>query len=352
MKASQVFDAVVTCIKSYWPENRRRDDQKGIALMIWGKPGIGKTAVVKQAIKHVRETEWPEFKSHLVVSHLLDVVDYHGTPMITTEPNIDDRRTIWTPPYFIDRDPNSRGTIFFDELPASSYQVQCALHPFIYGGECGRQTKPDAWSVIAAGNYTEDRCVSHKLEKALESRFDHLDFEMDAAELLTYARKTGWHRNVLAYLGMRPDMIHKFDPEGTEHNFPCPRTWEMVSDLLYLNPPASVRYYMVQGLVGKGAATEFANLEKMITQMPDPKHVLANPATAPVPKDAAVCYALCNALSHNVDASTLANLMEYAKRLPPDLRVKMIEDVATLHADLAQEKSFMAWRIANLKMGA
>ena len=76
----------------------------------------------------------------------------------------------------------------------------------------------------------------------LASRFVHLEIRVDAQDWLAWAAANGIAPEVLFYIQMRPDMLHQFDPQSREKAFCCPRTWEMVSNIVNRRiGPRSVR---------------------------------------------------------------------------------------------------------------
>ncbi len=94
-------------------------------LMIWGPPGIGKSAVVRA----VAEQEGIGFIDLRLSQR--DPVDLRGIPV----PRED--RTDWLPSGDWPREPESRGILLFDELTAADRSVQVAAYEMILDRRLG-----------------------------------------------------------------------------------------------------------------------------------------------------------------------------------------------------------------------
>ena len=86
----------------------------------------------------------------------------------------------------------------------------------------------------------------------LASRFVHLEIRVDATDWCAWGAANGIAPEVLFFIQMRPELLHAFNPQSTEKAFPCPRTWEMVSNIVHrrggLDPVAERALY--RGTVG------------------------------------------------------------------------------------------------------
>ena len=78
---------------------------------------------------------------------------------------------------------------------------------------------------------------------------------------------------MLFYIQMRPDLLHAFDPEAKEKAFCCPRTWEIVSNVVNQrgNLDPTVERALFRGTVGEAAAVEFSAFLKVWRELPHPR---------------------------------------------------------------------------------
>ena len=127
-----------------------------------------------------------------------------------------------------------------------------------------------------------------------------------------------WNRSeVLFFVSMRPELLHAFNPQSTEKAFPCPRTWEMVSNIVHrrggLDPVAERALF--RGTVGEAAAVEFSAFLKVWHELPHPRTVIDDPEGAVVPGNASALIALCGSLYRMADDINLGAIVTYATRL-------------------------------------
>ena len=114
-----------------------------------------------------------------------------------------------------------------------------------------------------------------------------------------------------------PSFWHAFNPQSTEKAFPCPRTWEMVSNIVHrrggLDPVAERALF--RGTVGEAAAVEFSAFLHVWHELPHPRTVIDDPEGAVVPGNASALIALCGSLYRMADDINLGAIVTYATRL-------------------------------------
>ena len=108
------------------------------AVMIWGPPGVGKSAVVAR----VAREQGLEFID--VRLSQLAPTDLRGLPV----PKNGTSR--WFPPEFLPR--GGTGILFLDELNMAPPTMQGVAQQLILDRKVGSYELPDGWLVWAAGN--------------------------------------------------------------------------------------------------------------------------------------------------------------------------------------------------------
>lgn len=322
MKSSMVKSSLRLCYKARRP------------VFLWGPPGVGKSQVVRQ----VADADGLELRDVRAV--LLDPVDLRGLPSING-----DGRAHWAVPDFLPR--AGSGLLFLDELNAAPPLVQAACYQLILDRALGEYRLPDDWQVVGAGNRVTDRAVVNRMSSALGSRFIHVDLDVDLGEWVAWALGAGVALEVVAFLRFRPSLLHVFDPAKNERTFPCPRTWEFVSDVFKCAPSASSEFELFAGVVGEGAAAEFVGFLKVFRSLPDVDALLLNPSTGAVPSDPAVLYALAGALARKATAANFGRVVDYAKRIPSEFSVLLVRDAVRLHPDVQSCRAFVQWASDN-----
>ena len=122
----------------------------------------------------------------------------------------------------------------------------------------------------------------------------HLEIRVDADDWLEWGAASGIAPEVLFYITYEADLLHRFDPQSKEKAFPCPRTWEFVSNIVKNRnglDPATERG-LFRGTVGEAAAVEFSAFLNVWRELPHPRAVLNDPANADIPENASALMAL------------------------------------------------------------
>ena len=306
--------------------------------ILWGAPGCAKSALAQQVADEAS-------RQYLDVrALLLDPVDLRGIPW-----RDDAGRTRWAPPAFLPPagDPG-RWLVNLEELPSAVPMVQAALYQLVLDRKVGEYELPEGASLIACGNRETDRGVVHRMPTPLASRFVHLEIRVDAEDWLAWGAANGIAPEVLFYIQMRPDLLHSFDPQSKEKAFCCPRTWEMVSNIVNQrsNLDPTVERALFRGTVGEAAAVEFSAFLKVWRELPHPKAVLDDPENAIVPDNASALIALCGSLYRMADDITLEAIVTYAQRLRREVGEFLVGSCIRRDPDLQRSPAFIRWAAA------
>ena len=303
--------------------------------MIWGPPGIGKSAVAG-ATALLLGYEYIDVRALL-----LDPVDLRGIPW-----RDENDRTRWAPPSFLPpTDSGDHYLINLEELPAAAPMVQAALYQLVLDRKCGEYALPEGAALIACGNREGDRAVVQRMPTALASRFVHIEVCVDAAEWSAWAAQQGLAAEVIFFLQYRPELLHQFDPQSQDAAFPCPRTWAFVSRLLQGAQTLAfdVQRSLIRGTVGTAAAVEFCAFLRIWQDLPHPRAVLSDPDHAEIPTNASALLALCGSLYRLVDDTSIDSLVTYAQRLRPEVGEFLINACIRRQPALQQTRAFIQW---------
>ena len=125
-----------------------------IPTFIWGSPGVGKSSLISQ-IAQESNMEFIDLRLSL-----LDPTDLRGVPFFDQTT----KTAIWAKPEFL---PNSNseefGILFLDEINSAPPTIQAAAYQLILDRKIGEYTLPKNYSIIAAGNYENDRGVTSRM---------------------------------------------------------------------------------------------------------------------------------------------------------------------------------------------
>lgn len=272
-----------------------------LPVLLWGEPGIGKTAALTQLAASLN------LPLTTVIASVHEPSDFSGLPVIGDDPAT--QGVPMAPPDWAVRLVHAgRGLLFLDELSTAPPAVQAALLRLVLERRIGSLRLPTGVRIVAAANPRTSATDSWELSPPLANRFVHLQWTHDhevvvrglggtwprarlprldperLPEAVTFAR-----RAVCGLLSARPGLVHRLPTSeaGRGGPWPSPRSWEMTLRLIAFAAAADtsreVMSMLVRGVVGDGPGLELlAGLDRM--DLPDPEVLLADPATAILPE--------------------------------------------------------------------
>ena len=322
-------------------------------LFIWGPPGVGKSAMVKE----VAQDLGIGFIDIRLAQR--EPVDIKGLPV----PGPDGLR--WLVASDWPRDAASKGIILFDELTACDRSIQVAAYEMLLDRRLGDTYRlPDGWYLCAAGNRHSDRAAAVAMSSALANRFCHIEVAADIESWGRWAVETGIHADVLAFLRFQPERLFAMTGD-TERGWPSPRAWERTSVALDLardgNLAAEDLNCLIAGLVGQGTAAEFIAFRRIMAELPEVSSMLARQTPVLIPERADQRHALCSAaawhtLRPQAWRAVLEGLVDLVLQLPVDFATMLLTDVMISRnaetefiAALANHPRLKTWRQRNGK---
>jgi MoxR-like ATPase len=249
-------------------------------LFIWGPPGIGKSALVRDAA----------LKLGLPCVTLLGTQiapeDLIGVPRILALEG-GGAATEFCPPRAILR--RDAFLLFIDELNSAVADVQKAFYSLILDRRLGDYVLPNGSRVVGAGNRIEDRALVRPMATALSNRMIHVALEASAEAWLSWAARSGVHPLVVAFVRARPDRLVEIPPVDATPAYPTPRAWHMLSDAVK-TVRASLWPALAAGSVGDRAGAEWSAFAKRAEQAPSLEDLALGRAA--VPRDPELLYFL------------------------------------------------------------
>ena len=272
-----------------------------LPVLLWGEPGIGKTAALTQLAASL------DLPLTTVIASVHEPSDFSGLPVVGDDPAA--QGVPMAPPDWAVRLVRAgRGLLFLDELSTAPPAVQAALLRLVLERRIGSLRLPAEVRIVAAANPRSSAADGWELSPPLANRFVHLQWTHDhevvvrglggswpravlprldpqrLSEAVTFAR-----RAVCGLLSARPGLVHRLPTgeAGRGGPWPSPRSWEMTLRLIAFATAADtsreVLSMLVRGTVGDGPGLELlASLDRM--DLPDPEVLLADPAAAVLPE--------------------------------------------------------------------
>ncbi|MFI9158868.1 AAA family ATPase [Kitasatospora aureofaciens] len=272
-----------------------------LPVLLWGEPGIGKTAALNQLAEAL------DLPLTTVIASVHEPSDFSGLPVVGDDP-AQQGVPLAPPDWAVRLVRAGRGLLFLDELSTAPPAVQAALLRLVLERRIGALQLPPGVRIVAAANPRSSAADGWELSPPLANRFVHLQWvhdhevvvrglggvwpvallpRLDPAELsaaVAFAR-----RAVCELLTVRPELVHRLPTNETKRGgaWPSPRSWDMTLRLIAFATAAGssreVLSLLVRGTVGDGPGLELmAGLDRM--DLPDPEQLLADPACAVLPE--------------------------------------------------------------------
>ena len=314
----------------------------GLVPMLWGSPGIGKSASVAQIAKNYN-------------LELLDIrvsnyepVDFAGLPDI----NEDKTRATYLPFDLIplEGDPLPEGKdgwlIFFDEINHGKKSTVAAMYKILLDKKVGNHRIHQNVMMVAAGNSLEDRALVEVMSTATKSRLCNLYMVADVDQWLEdVAMKNNYDYRIISYLSEFKYDFYNFAPEENQDSFCCPRSWSQVNDLLTVNEGVVTLkddLPIIGGLLSPDVASKFITYCNLVEDMVPFKDIIANPTNAKIPENQSLLWASITSMVTNVDQETIAPVMEYIKRVDKSFAVLFIRMLNVQKPLLGRDKQVTA----------
>ncbi|MYQ75731.1 MULTISPECIES: AAA family ATPase [unclassified Streptomyces] len=272
-----------------------------LPVLLWGEPGIGKTAALTQLADDLG------LPLTTVIASVHEPSDFSGLPVVGDDPA--EQGVPMAPPDWAVRLVRAgHGLLFLDELSTAPPAVQAALLRLVLERRVGALQLPPGVRIVAAANPRSSAADGWELSPPLANRFVHLQWTHDQDVVVrglggTWPRATlprlrperlgeavdFARRAVCGLLAARPALVHRLPSGETRRGgpWPSPRSWDMTLTLIAFATAAGVSRdvlsLLVRGTVGDGPGLELlAAVDRL--DLPDPETLLADPAAAVLPE--------------------------------------------------------------------
>ena len=278
-----------------------------IPVILWGAPGVGKTAFVHAVARRLA------LPIETVIASIREPSDFSGLPVIHNG------GVALHPPIWAQRLAQAgRGLLFFDELSCATPAVSAALLRVVLERVVGDLPLPDGVAVVAAANPPDQAASGWDLPGPLANRFTHLQFSLDplawsnafpnywgAPPIVPGLNQATWaHQRILiaAFIRRKPALLLQVPKEESAQSnaWPSPRTWDVASRHLAAcqayHLPDDVEAILIAGTIGEGPALELLAYRRDL-DLPDPETVLAHPESLIVPERSDMAFAIFAAVT-------------------------------------------------------
>ena len=311
-----------------------------VTPMLWGRHGMGKSALVHQVGKELG------FKVVVLTLSQKEAVDVAGVLYTFHDPDLNMSVTASHPPqFFADAVKNGKCIIFFDEYNMARREVLNASFEVVLDRRLNNIYFKDDVFLICAGNPDDDRYDVTPLSESLRDRMMHIQVEHDVPGWLDWAKNEGGiHQDVLDFIQAQPQAAYQADKK--DEDFPVvikhsERSWERVGRIHALNLPMSLKLECYRGIVGLDIAQAFvktldkANLPLLPVDIlsADPEalnRALKYSTVSPLRVDIlsqSIENLVAHLATHEATVEEIQNTVKFIELLPADLASKSIEQL-------------------------
>lgn len=262
----------------------------GVAPILWGKPGVGKTALVDSLAKR------PGFGGLVrVLTGSQDKSDTLGMPSRELYMAKDGKEYTVTghaTPDWVIRANEAEGTfyVFLDEFPQADPEVQGTFLTVLQNGvmPSGAAILPHV-KFIAAGNPTDIVSSGYELIEPLQNRLAHFNYEppreewfqgmLDAWGKTVSDDESELRRFIVGYLVGHGDMLHNPPEAGsTDNAWPSRRSWDNLARMgATLMHDKDLLEFAAISLIGEAAARDFVTTVFRLKSK-TPEEIVADPS--------------------------------------------------------------------------
>lgn len=302
--------------------------------MMWGKYGVGKTAIVYQLAKKLQNSQIPaehRFEGCVVINpSQTDIIDFK---LPYTQKIRDTEEVISRFAYseLLPRD--GRWIIFVDEINTAPQSLQPTLYSLILEGRIGNYRLPDGCFRVAAGNREEDQCAAQPMSAALKDRLNlHMFVQPNKESWGKWAAENGIRPEIQAWVQFSPiNSLQGHLPEDPTGGC-TPRSLEALSKSMtslhkHHKEDSTLESLLITGTIGQGAASEFAGFLEIYRSQISIEEIIKNPKKAKVPTETSLLYCIAFSLAEQMNLKTVKPIFQYLERLPPTYTVIAIENV-------------------------
>ena len=204
-------------------------------IIMFGPPGVGKTAIVSQ----VADEMGLNFVSYSITHHtrqsalglpFIEQETFGGREYSVSEYTMSE---IIAAVYHAMEDSGvDEGILFLDEINCVSETLSPAMLQFLQYKTFGQHKLPEGWVIVTAGNPPEYNRAAREFDPAMMDRLKKIDVEPDLKVWSEYAQAHGMHPAILTYLDSKPGNFYCMRADVKGQRIVTARGWEDLSRML------------------------------------------------------------------------------------------------------------------------
>jgi hypothetical protein len=307
--------------------------------LVSGRPGIGKTDIVTQAAAMAG--------TNLIIAHpvVSDPTDFKGLPFPKGDGTAD-----FLPYGMLNKliQATTKTVLFTDDLGQATPAVQASFMQLFLSRSINGKPISEEVTFIAATNRKEDKAGVTGILEPVKSRFVSIvELQVTVDDWIKWALHNDMPTELIAFIKFRPLMLDNFKATKDIVNSPSPRTVSNVGRMQARGLPEPMEFEAFKGAAGEAFAHEYRTFLTVMRKLPAIDHIILNPATADVPPEADLRYALTYALGRRATEQNIQAICTYLKRMPIEFATTCLKDASERNKELCNTKAFQLWSSEN-----
>lgn len=300
--------------------------QEHPSVFLHGQPGVGKSQAVYQIARNLEEKTGHKVSVTDIRLLLFTPVDLRGIPV----PNMKDQTAVWLKPevFNLKNDEHMINIVFLDELTSAPSSLQATAYQIALERRLGEHQLPPNTFIIAAGNRQDDHAVSYEMPTALRNRFMHIELQPHLDSWMQWAEVHHIHPKILQFLNKYPDKFYTKDLSTSSPIIITPRTWEMLSKIIYRVDVDCTKY---RNLIASVIGTNMTRLLLGSYHQYDIEPILKGVVTES-PQSLEETQAMVELLEERIgqvieSVDIMTNIMTYIMLLPIDYTLRVFKNI-------------------------
>ena len=304
------------------------------SVMLWGGPGIGKSAIVTQLAKRLG------LKGPIDIRlATLDSTVIGGIP--ARDPVDPTKMTMLRPDFWPDEED---WLVNLDEFSNCPPAIQNVALQVLLDKRIHTHKLPASTVIVATGNRAQDGAWVNRLSLPSANRMKHITIEprwQDVRDF--YKSQTNISQYIVSFLDHKPDFLYMLPQDHNVMAFPTPRSWAHFGNSLQaLANSGNAKLSTVSNLaictIGKGAAMEFEQFMQLANTVSAEDIIEKGKIPKLDPRDPGLMYAASGAVvtyfltkvgtaTNKLKDYHVKHLMDFLQSLPTEFMTATFKDM-------------------------